>query len=65
MGACLTWQTMAVPPFCESIQSVHDHQYSMMQVLLPVHLAKEDLIGIKNFEKKKKKKRATIRKATI
>jgi hypothetical protein len=37
----------------------------MIQVLLPVHLAKEDLIDVKNFEKKKKKKRATMRKATI
>jgi hypothetical protein len=36
----------------------------MTQVLLPVHLAKEDLIGIKNFAKKKKK-RVTMRKVTI
>jgi hypothetical protein len=41
-------------------------QCSMMQVLLPVHLAKEALIGIKNFVKKKEKKGLmTMRKATI
>jgi hypothetical protein len=41
-------------------------QCSMTQVLLPVHLAKKALIGVKNFVKKKEKKRLmTMRKATI
>jgi hypothetical protein len=41
-------------------------QRSMTQVLLPVHLAEEALLGVKNFVKKnEKKKRGTTRKATI
>ncbi len=41
-------------------------QRSMTQVLMPVHLAEEALIGIKNFVKKKEKKRVmTMRKVTI
>jgi len=41
-------------------------QRTMTQVLLPMHLADEVLIGVKNYaKKKKKKKRVAVRKATI